>query len=462
MISQDVSFEVMRAGRPRSQEMVIDLITRTLSENLSGLATAKRVDEPRWLSSLRDRARERYEVLDFPTTREEEWRYTNISPILKLDYEPPREIDPTVSSELIESLDFRESAKSRLVFINGIFSAAHSDVTGLSEITIAGSLSDIPAEQMNVLREHLGAHSGFQTDKFTALNTAALADGAFVVIPQDMKVEAIHLLFLSTEARERLIAQPRTLVIAGRGSRATVIESYLSINDPVYFTNAVTEVVVAEGAAIEHYRLQEESDRAFHLATTTIHQARASRYRSCAISIGGALSRHALGVVLDGTGIDTELDGLYVATGNQHIDNHTMLDHQQPQCTSRQLYKGVLDDHARAVFSGKVFVHEGALLTDARQLNRNLLLSPDATVDTKPQLEIYADDVKCAHGATVGQLEDEEIFYLLSRGLSRERARALLTYGFAEDVISKIELPAVHKRLDEVVLQKLHQSLEVS
>ncbi len=438
-------------------------MTRTIENNLKWLASTRAANEPNWLSSLRERASARFEQLAFPTTHDEEWRYTNIAPVLKVDYAPAMEIDSTVTRESISGFDFEESRQSRLVFINGIFSHALSDVTDLQNIVIAGSLSEIPAEHMGALEEHLGAHSSFQNDKFTALNTASLSDGAFVVIPAGTTVEApIHFLFLSTETSEPTISQPRTLVIGGRGSRATIIESYLSSNDPVYFSNAVTEIVVAEDAAIEHYRLQQESERAFHLATTTVHQARASRYRSCAISIGGALSRHALGVILDGTGIDTELDGLYVATGKQHIDNHTTLDHQQPHCTSRQLYKGVLDDSGRAVFSGKVFVQEGALLTDARQLNKNLLLSPDATVDTKPQLEIYADDVKCAHGATVGQLEEDEIFYLLSRGLSRDRATALLTYGFAEDVISKIELPAVHKRLDEVVLQKLHQSLEVS
>jgi Fe-S cluster assembly protein SufD len=442
---------------------VIESMTLTLTNNLRYLTSTKGANEPNWLLSLRERSAARFDALDFPTTHDEEWKYTNIAPLLKLDYEPARGIDPAVTSESISGFDFEESTHSRLVFINGIFSRALSDVTDLHDIVIAGRLSDVPAEHMRALEEHLGAHSSFQSDKFTALNTAALSDGAFVVIPPGKTVEApINLLFLSTETEGRTIAQPRTLVIGGRGSRATVLESYLSSNDPVYLTNAVTEVVVEEDAAIEHYRLQEESERAFHLATTTVHQARASRYRSCAISIGGALSRHALGVILDGTGVDTELDGLYVATGAQHIDNYTILDHQQPHCTSRQLYKGVLDDRARAVFSGKVFVREGALLTDARQLNKNLLLSPDATVDTKPQLEIYADDVKCAHGATVGQLEEDEIFYLLSRGLNRERARALLTYGFAEDVIGKIELPAVHKRLDEVVLQKLHQSLEVS
>jgi Fe-S cluster assembly protein SufD len=242
---------------------------------------------------------------------------------------------------------------------------------------------------------------------------------------------------------------------------ATVIESYVSLADGTCFTNAVTEVVLSEGAVLDHYRLQEESERSFHIGTTEVRQGRDSRYSSCAVSIGAALARHNLNVRLEDEHTESALDGLYVVTGRQHTDSHTSINHAKPRCTSRQLYKGILDGESRAVFNGKVFVREGALLTDARQLNKNLLLSSEATVDTKPQLEIFADDVKCAHGATVGQLEEEELFYLMSRGLQPARARALLTYGFAEDVISKIRIPSVRKQLDELVMTRLHQSLEV-
>src|SRR5262249_10878644 len=229
----------------------------------------------------------------------------------------------------------------------------------------------------------------------------------------------------------------------------------------VYFTNAVTEVVTEEGAVLTHYHLQEESERAFHIGTTQVYQERDSHYTSIAIALGAEISRHNLNADLTDENIETTIDGLYVLTNRQHQDSHTMIDQQKPHSTSRQLYKGILDGQSRAVFNGKVIVREGSLLTDARQLNKNLLLSGDAHVDTKPELEIFADDVKCSHGAAVGQLEGEELFYLASRGLPPERARALLTYGFAEDVISKIKLKSVREQLDRIVLDKLHQSLEI-
>jgi Fe-S cluster assembly protein SufD len=252
------------------------------------------------------------------------------------------------------------------------------------------------------------------------------------------------------------------LIVAGQGSIATIVESYASVNESVYLNNAVTEVIAQQDAVVTHYRLQQESEQAFHIATTQVFQERGSNYTSYAISLGAQLARHDLNVKHGDQNIETTIDGLYVVTGNQHCDNHTSMDHAHPHCTSHQVYKGILDGKGRAIFNGKVFVREGALLTDAHQLNKNLLLSPDAHVDTKPQLEILADDVKCSHGATVGQLEDEELFYLAARGISPERARALLTYGFAEDIISKIKLASVHKKLDQAVLDKLRQSLEVN
>jgi len=320
----------------------------------------------------------------------------------------------------------------------------------------------VPEASAHMLREHLAAHADYRGEVFTALNTASISDGAFIYIPQGKIVETpIHLLFISTARAASSISHPRTLIVAAQDAVATVIESYVSLADDLYFTNAVTEVVARAGAVLDHYRLQEESERGFHIGTTEVHQERGSNYSSCAISLGGEIARHNLNVALNGENITSTINGLYVATDRQHVDNHTTIDHQQPHCTSHQLYKGILDGKSRAVFSGKIFVREGALLTDAKQLNKNLLLSHEATVDTKPQLEIFADDVKCAHGATVGQLEDDELFYLASRGLTSERARALLTYGFAEDVISKIRLASARKQLDEIVLARLHQNLEV-
>jgi Fe-S cluster assembly protein SufD len=428
--------------------------------------------DPAWLAHLRQRAAESFETLNFPTTRVEEWKYTNIAPILKRPFRQVFDLDEHgFTAENIAPLTCAESRCSRLVFINGVFARGLSNLSALPSGVTVCNLAEVPAEHAKVVSDHLGVYADYRDQTFTALNTAVIGDGAFVYIPKGKVVEApIHLLFLSA-AKEPTVSHPRALVVAGEGSVATVVESYFSPSiylpapflgaADVYFTNAVTEVFVAEGATLDHYRLQEESERSFHIATTQTHQERDSHYTSYAISLGAEIARHNLNVALVGEGIETTIDGLYVVTDKQHTDNHTVIDHQKPHCTSHQLYKGILDDQGRAVFNGKVFVREGAVLTDARQLNKNLLLSAEAHVDTKPELEIFADDVKCSHGATVGQLEDEELFYLASRGISADKARALLTFGFAEDVISKIKLKSVRTQLDRMVLNKLHQSLEV-
>lgn len=425
-------------------------------------AQARASQDPAWLANLRAKAGARFEELDFPTTRDEEWKYSNVAPLLKVAYRAPRAQDAhDVTLGNITPFTFAEARRSLLVFVNGQFSPTFSNTKDVPEGVVVGNLAAVAREQAKVLSDHLATYADYREETFTALNTAHIGDGAFVYIP-DGKVLAppIQLLFIMT-ASAPVAAHPRVLVVAGHGAVATLIESYCSLGAAVSFTNAVTEVVAQTGATLTHYRLQEESERAFHIATTEVHQERGSNYASYAISLGGQLARHNLNVALTAENSATTIDGLYIATDRQHIDNHTLIDHQQPHCASHQLYKGILDGRGRAVFSGKVIVREGALLTDARQLNKNLLLSPEAHVDTKPQLEIFADDVKCSHGATVGQLEDEELFYLATRGLSPERARALLTFGFAEDVISKIKLKSVRTQLDRMVLNKLHQSLEV-
>jgi Fe-S cluster assembly protein SufD len=415
-------------------------------------------NHPTWFANLREKASERYEQLDFPTTHDEEWKYTNISPILKVPYQ--QTAGPAgVTGELIEPFTFEESRQTQLVFINGRFSSELSNLSGLADGIIVSNLANALAEHPKLVSGYLGAYAGYQDEVFTALNTAQISDGAFIYVSKIIE-NPIHLLFFSTGA-EPFVSHPRVLIVTTEGAIASIIESYISPGPDVYFTNAVTEVYAAQGSVITHYRLQEESDRAFHVATTGVYQERESNYTSYAISLGGEIVRHNLNVTLSDENIEATIDGLYVASGTQHVDNHTSIDHRKPHCTSHQLYKGIMDGKSRAVFNGKVFVREGALLTDAHQLNKNLLLSADATVNTKPQLEIFADDVKCSHGAAVGQLEDEELFYLSTRGINPERARALLTYGFAEDVISKIKLKSVRKQLDRVVLEKLHQSLEV-
>ncbi len=426
------------------------------------LAKTREDKDPAWLNNLREKAGERFEQLDFPTTRDEEWKYTNVTPILKAPYRQILELDPKeLTADLMMPFTFEESRRSQLVFINGLFSDELSNLSNLPEGIKVSNFTAALTDHVKVFSNHLAAYADFHSDAFTALNTAHIGDGAFVYIPDGKIVETpIHLLFIATAA-EPLASHPRVLIVAGEGAIATVTESYASPGEEVYFTNAVTEVFAAKGSVITHYRLQEESERAFHIGTTRVFQERDSNYSSYAISLGGEIVRHNLIVELSDEHIETTIDGLYVVTGRQHVDNHTSIDHQKPHCTSHQLYKGILDGKSRAVFNGKIFVREGALLTDAHQLNKNLLLSGNAIVDTKPQLEIFADDVKCSHGATVGQLEEEELFYISTRGINPERARAMLTYGFAEDVIRKIKLRSVREQLDKRVLDKLHQSLEI-
>jgi Fe-S cluster assembly protein SufD len=360
---------------------------------------------------------------------------------------------------------YEEAQRSRLVFVNGTYRSDLSFVEALPAGVVVSDLSAAldDARYEKVLREQLARGADYNQNGFTALNTAFLGSGAFVLIPQGVQMKRpLHLLFLADARAETPTASfPRVLIVGERDSAATVIESYESAEDEaVYLTNAVVEIVLAEGARLDHYKVQNESLKAFHIATTTAELGRSSSLNSTTITLGAQLSRHDINVTLDHEGAQCSVDGLYIVGTGQHADTHSLIDHSQPHCTSHQLYKGILDGKSHAVFNGKVFVREGAQQTDAMQTNKNLLLSNEARVDTKPQLEIFADDVKCAHGATVGQLEDEELFYLASRGLHPDIARNLLTYGFAEEVIAKIKIESIKAQLDEAVLNRLHARLE--
>jgi Fe-S cluster assembly protein SufD len=298
---------------------------------------------------------------------------------------------------------------------------------------------------------------------FTALNTALFSSGAFVFIPAGVSVAApIHLQFISDSSHGAASASfPRVLVVAEENSSATIVESYASPGESVYLTNAIVDVQLGAGAHLQHFKVQRESPSSYHVASTNAELGANASYDATAINLGAALSRHTIDIMMDHEGAECWVDGLYMVDGNQHTDTHSMIDHRQPHCTSHQLYKGILDGKSRAVFNGKVFVRHGAQLTNAQQTNKNLLLSNEAQVDTKPQLEIFADDVKCAHGAAIGQLEEDELFYLESRGIRPELARNLLTYGFAEEVIEKIKIPSIKRELDAAVLNRLHTDLEI-
>ena len=296
---------------------------------------------------------------------------------------------------------------------------------------------------------------------FTALNTGFISEGAFIHIPRGVKVDQpIQISFVTEGDQPGAASFPRVLVVAEENSSATLVESYSSTGNSAYFTNAVVEIVLADGARLEHYKVQRESQTAFHIATTQADLGPNSSYDSTTITFGARLSRHDYGVTMDHEGVECWVDGLYLVTADQHTDTHSVIDHRKPHCTSHQLYKGILDGKSRAVFNGKVFVRHDAQKTDAMQTNKNLLLSNEARVDTKPQLEILADDVKCAHGAAVGQIDEDELFYLATRGIHPDLARNLLTYGFAEEVIGKIKVESIRAELDEAVLNRLNARLE--
>jgi Fe-S cluster assembly protein SufD len=419
--------------------------------------------EPSWVERLREGAFGRFEELGFPTTGEEDWKYTNVAPIARKAFTPATQGGAELESAAVEPFVSAESRRSRLVFVNGIYSPEHSSLEAIpSEVSVEELGAALAGGHGEVLWNHLGRLSGEGGDAFDALNTAFLGGGAFLRVPKGVVVDApVQLLFLTVAGDEEAVSFPRVLVVAERDSRLDIIETYAAVRDTGYFTDAVVEVFVGEGARVTHYKVQDEADKAFHVASTRAEVSKDGAYDLTTVTLGARLSRHDIEVTLTSPGAECHVDGLYIVGDGQHTDTHSLIDHREPNCTSRQTYKGILDGKSRAVFNGRVYVHEGAHQTDAQQSNKNLLLSTDARVDTKPQLEIYNDDVKCAHGATVGQLEEEELFYLLSRGLHPDLARNLLTYGFAEEIVASIKFESIRAQLDEAILHRLHARLEV-
>jgi Fe-S cluster assembly protein SufD len=422
-------------------------------------------DEPGWVARLRGGAFERFEELGVPTTDDEDWKYTNVAPLAGRGFEPASAAPAKLEGADVERFVAAESRRSRLVFVNGVFSPEHSSLEAVPREVVAEELgAALAGGHAELLWEHLGRLSGEGGDAFTALNTAFIGGGALLRVPVGVEVGApVQLLFLTVagETGAAAVAFPRVLVVAERDSRLDVIETYAAVGGGGYFNDAVVEVFVGEAARVTHYKVQDEGERAFHVATTSAEVSRDGSYELTTVTLGAQLSRHGIEVVLGGEGAHCRVDGLYLVGTGQHADTHSLIDHREPRCTSRQNYKGILDGRSRAVFNGRVFVREGASQTDAEQSNKNLLLSSEARVDTKPQLEIYNDDVKCAHGATVGQLDEEELFYLLSRGLHPDLARNLLTYGFAEEIVASIKHESIRAQLDEAILNRLHARLEV-
>lgn len=438
--------------RPRSS-MVTELVK---SENSYQAAYRALTPSVAWLDMVRSSAMDRFEQLQFPSVRDEEWKYTNLAALAKENFVPASRSDDGLD---VSGFAYPETANAHLVVVNGFLREDLSVKTGLEGVVATDLFSAAADARYNKLvRKYLARNASYDNNGVTALNTAFLQSGVFIWIPKNVNLETpLQVTFVADG--ENSAAFPRLLVVAEENSSATVIESFVSKNGGRYFTNAIAEVVLKEGARVEHYRLQRESNQAFHLATTTAELGRSSRYDTTSINLGAQLSRHDISVVMDHEGSETSVDGLYMIGADQHTDTHSVIDHRKPHCNSHQLYKGILDGNGRAVFNGKVFVREGAQKTDAMQTNKNLLLSDKARVDTKPQLEIFADDVKCAHGAAVGQIDPEELFYLETRGITPELGRNLLTYGFAEEVIANIKIESIRAQLDETVLRQLRTSL---
>jgi Fe-S cluster assembly protein SufD len=390
-----------------------------------------------WLTEVRRAALERAHTLSVPTTRDEDWRFTDLSPLYKSQFRTPAE-GALPDAAALAPFKVPEAAE-RLVFVDGRFAPGLS-----SHGTVAAALDQTQAATTPV-RDTLARIAGFEHDAFAALNLANLRDGAVIHVGRNAVGGTVHLLFVSTQAD--VAVHPRVLVVAESGADVTLVEDYVALHDGAYWVNGTTEVAVGANARVRHVRLQRESLAAFHVGTCAARVERDGRYESHSVALGARLSRLTLNVQQAGTGAHADLMGLAFLHGRQLADTHSLMDHALPQGTSNQLHKCVLDGNAHAVFNGRIVVRHGAQQTDAAQQNRNLLLSRRAHVDTKPQLEILADDVKCSHGATVGQLESDELFYLRSRGLTEALARSLLTYGFAAEIVDGIPVPSVRDAL---------------
>jgi Fe-S cluster assembly protein SufD len=408
-----------------------------------------------WLKRLREDAFARFCEAGFPTTREEDWRFTNVAAIARTVFRPASAAKLT--EDQISAFHVRRETAATLVFVNGRFDAERSQVSGLPRGVTVASLPEQIAAHPETLERHLGRYADMQRDAFVALNTAFLADGAYVHVARGVVVEdPIYLLYLSTEEAAPAVTHPRNLIVAEDASQVAVIEDYASVGgESVAFSNAVTELIAGESAVAQHYLIEREHLKAFNVSTLRIEQGRSANVASHSLLLGGGLVRNNVHPVLAGEGGECLINGLFLGTGHQHLDNYMHVEHASPHCGSRQFYNGILDEQAHGVFHGRIVVHKAAQKTDAKQTNRNLLLSDDAQIDTKPQLEIYADDVKCTHGATIGQIEENALFYLQSRGISEAEARKLLLLAFAEECVERMQSAAARELIEGLIRQHL-------
>jgi Fe-S cluster assembly protein SufD len=406
------------------------------------------------LRRLRKAAIARFAQLGFPDSRNEDWKFTSTAKLAEV----PFRARPSGSLSAAQVQGFLKGAGEayQLVFVDGEFNGELSVLADDKAGFVLTALSEALGSHAVLVETNLGRLANYQEQPFTALNTAFVTEGAFLQVPDNKVIDRPIYLHYITTAGEPAVTQPRSLLLMGVNSQVTVIETWLGLGEQKYWTNAVTEARIAAGARLDHYRVQQEGSQALHVSNLSFALGRSSWFSSHTVSLGGALVRNESHALLDAEGGECTLNGLYLGRGTQHIDNHTVIDHAQPHCASHELYKGILDGNAKGVFNGKIFVRQDAQKTDAKQTNQTLLLSDDATINTKPQLEIFADDVKCTHGATVGNLNEDSLFYLRSRGLGLDEARSLLTFAFANDIVRRIQVESLRKQLEDLLLSAQH------
>lgn len=413
------------------------------------LLLGKAVKSEGWLEQIRLEALEHAEVLNFPSARHDDWRFTDLSPLFLHGFHSVDSFAKLTQSDIEK---FLIPGAIRLVFVDGCYSSELSDLTRAKSGVSVASLAERLGDQL--VEENFGRYSPYKQDAFVALNTNFFEDGAWVHVAKEVAVP-IHLLHVATKREAPSAIYPRCMVVMEPSSRATVVEDYVGLDDGIYFSNAVTEVVLKERAQLQHVRVQREEKNAFHVGHCSVESGRDSVYAAISVALGARLSRHTLHVTQQGEGAEVHLDGLALIAGRQIADTHTLIDHAVPKGKSVQLHKCIVDGSAHAIFSGKIMVHAGAVGTDSVQNSRNLLLSDKARIDTQPQLEIFNDDVSCKHGATVGQIDADALFFLRSRGFSEERARNLLTHAFAAEIIAKIPVPSLVESLGRTILERM-------
>ena len=408
-----------------------------------------------WLKKLRQGAFARFAEVGFPTTHDEDWRFTNVAVIAKAAFRLATAGAKSVTKDAVASFAL-PSALCQLVFVDGYFVPEFSVIGALPRGVKVTSLADAINTDPTSLEAHLGRYLDIQRDAFLALNTAFAHDGGYVFVPKNTVVEQpIHLLFVSTSSDSPLMTHPRNLIVAEDGSQVAVVEDYVSLGSGVTFSNTATELVAGGSAVVSHYMIEREDTNAFNISTLRMQQGRSSNVSTHSILLGGGLVRNNVHPVLNGDGAECLINGLFLGDGTQHLDNYMLVEHAQPHCESRQFYNGILDGKAHGVFHGRIIVHKDAQKTDAKQTNRNLLLSDDAQIDTKPQLEIYADDVKCTHGATIGQIEENALFYLQSRGIDEVSARKLLLQAFASECLERMKPGVARTHAERLIHEHL-------